>query len=446
MKRKIFILWTVFFPASCFVFENPVDPKSGNYVGFPVEIGINAAEFSESDYGECCYPALVWTSVPESVYYLEFSKNEDFSYHTDNYQGVFSASRLITTETFTQNGGWFIAYNSQYLDRLGAGTYFVRASVSNESTGNRFVTWSRPTTFTQKLKQIKAGWADDSNYSVYSYTNDGLYKKEDAYYLYTSVEGVTEARHIETIVYGYDSDGFLTYEGIYTDPKAQPSHYRAHFYYSVTEETSNADSEVRYLNINQYYSEDFSQTELDRTLWEGTERRIIRSGKIERIEYFTRRSGTESETGVGLSDTEFLTQYFHLSKERIYNYSGATAHSITENHYNTSTGEVASFFVFNIDGSAIVRGEYYDAAETFVYAYDVIYYDNELKNPEKAVYTYADGRTMPDYLYRYNFSTYDTDNGNAPDGSIVIVQKNGAAENPAAVLPLPEAPAVSVVF
>ena len=446
MKKKILVLLSVFFLFSCFAFENPVDPKSGNYVGFPVEIGTNAVVFSKTDYGECYYPALVWTSIPDSVYYLEFSKNEDFSYHIDNYQGVFSASRLITTETFTQNGGWFIAYNSQYLDRLGAGTYFVRASVSNESTGNRFVTWSRPTTFTQKLKQIKAGWADDSNYSVYSYTNDGLYKKEDAYYLYTSVEGVTEARHIETIVYGYDSDGFLTYEGIYTDPKAQPSHYRAHFYYSVTEETSNADSEVRYLNINQYYSEDFSQTELDRTLWEGTERRIIRSGKIERIEYFTRRSGTESETGVGLSDTEFLTQYFHLSKERIYNYSGATAHSITENHYNISTGEVASFFVFNIDGSAIVRGEYYDAAETFVYAYDVIYYDNELKNPEKAVYTYADGRTMQDYLYRYNFSTYDTDNGNAPDGSVVIVQKNGAAENPAAALPLPEAPPVSVVF
>ena len=446
MKKKILVLLSVFFLFSCFAFENPVDPKSGNYVGFPVEIGTNAVVFSKTDYGECYYPALVWTSISDSVYYLEFSKNEDFSYHIDNYQGVFSASRLITTETFTQNGGWFIAYNSQYLDRLGAGTYFVRASVSNESTGNRFVTWSRPTTFTQKLKQIKAGWADDSNYSVYSYTNDGLYKKEDAYYLYTSVEGVTEARHIETIVYGYDSDGFLTYEGIYTDPKAQPSHYRAHFYYSVTEETSNADSEVRYLNINQYYSEDFSQTELDRTLWEGTERRIIRSGKIERIEYFTRRSGTESETGVGLSDTEFLTQYFHLSKERIYNYSGATAHSITENHYNISTGEVVSFFVFNIDGSAIVRGEYYDAAETFVYAYDVIYYDNELKNPEKAVYTYADGRTMQDYLYRYNFSTYDTDNGNAPDGSVVIVQKNGAAENPAAALPLPEAPTVSVVF
>ena len=353
---------------------------------------------------------------------------------------------MITTETFTQNGGWFIAYNSQYLDRLGAGTYFVRASVSNESTGNRFVTWSRPTTFTQKLKQIKAGWADDSNYSVYSYTNDGLYKKEDAYYLYTSVEGVTEARHIETIVYGYDSDGFLKYEGIYTDPKAQPSHYRAHFYYSVTEETSNADSEVRYLNINQYYSEDFSQTELDRTLWEETERRIIRSGKIERIEYFTRRSGTESETGVGLSDTEFLTQYFHLSKERIYNYSGATAHSITENHYNTSTGEVASFFVFNIDGSAIVRGEYYDAAETFVYAYDVIYYDNELKNPEKAVYTYADGRTVQDYLYRYNFSTYDAAEENATDDSVVVIQKASAAKKPAAVPDFMQPPTVSVVF
>ena len=436
MKRKIFILWTVFFPASCFVFENPVDPKSGNYVGFPVEIGINAAEFSESDYGECYYPALVWTSISDSVYYLEFSKNEDFSYRTDNYQGVFSASRLITTETFTQNGGWFTAYDSQYLDRLGAGTYFVRVSVSNESTGNRFVTWSRPTTFTQK---------DDSNYSVYSYTNDGLYKKEDAYYLYTSVEGVTEARHIETIVYGYDSDGFLTYEGIYTDPKAQPSHYRAHFYYSVTEETANADSEVRYLNINQYYSEDFSQTELDRTLWEGTERRIIRSGKIERIEYFTRRPGTESETGVGLSDTEFLTQYFHLSKERIYNYSGATAHSITENHYNTSTGEVASFFVFNIDGNAIVRGEYYDAAETFVYAYDVIYYDNELKNPEKAVHTYADGRTE-DYLYQYNFSTYDAAEENATDDSVVVIQKAAAAKKPAAVPDFMQPPTVSVVF
>lgn len=446
MKKKILVLLSVFFLFSCFAFENPVDPKSGNYVGFPVEIGTNAVVFSKTDYGECYYPALVWTSISDSVYYLEFSKNEDFSYHIDNYQGVFSASRLITTETFTQNGGWFIAYNSQYLDRLGAGTYFVRASVSNETTGNRFVTWSPVTTFTQKLKQIKAGWADDSNYSVYSYTNDGLYKKEDAYYLYTSVEGVTEARHVETIVYGYDSDGFLTYEGIYTDPKAQPSHYRAHFYYSMTEETSNTDSEVRYLNINQYYSEDFSQTELDRTLWEGTERRIIRSGKIERIEYFTRRSGTESETGVGLSDTEFLTQYFHLSKERIYNYSGATAHSITENHYNTSTGEVASFFVFNIDGSAIVRGEYYDAAETFVYAYDVIYYDNELKNPEKAVYTYADGRTVQDYLYRYNFSTYDAAEENATDDSVVVIQKAGAAKKSAAVPDFMQPPTVSVVF
>ena len=446
MKRKIFILWTVFFSASCFVFENPVDPKSGNYVGFPVEIGINAAEFSESDYGECYYPALVWTSVPESVYYLEFSKNEDFSYHADNYQGIFSASRLITTETFTQNGGWFTAYDSQYLDRLGAGTYFARVSVSNESTDNRFVTWSSPATFTQKLKQIKAGWADDSNYSVYSYTNDGLYKKEDTYYLYTSVSGVSEERHIETIVYGYGSDGLLRYEGIYTDPKAQPSHYRAHFYYSVTEETSNADSEVRYLNINQYYSEDFNQTEPDRTRWEGTERRVIRNGKIERIEYFTRRSGTESETGAGLSDNEFLTQYFVLSKERIYNYSSATAHSITENHYNTSTGEVASFFVFNIDGSAIVRGEYYDAAETFVYAYDVIYYDNELKNPEKAVYTYADGRTVQDYLYRYNFSTYDAAEENATDDSVVVIQKAGAAKKSAAVPDFMQPPPVSVVF
>ena len=444
MKRKIFILWTVFFSASCFVFENPVDPKSGNYVGFPVEIGINAAEFSESDYGECCYPALVWTSVPESVYYLEFSKNEDFSYHADNYQGIFSASRLITTETFTQNGGWFTAYDSQYLDRLGAGTYFARVSVSNESTDNRFVTWSSPATFTQKLKQIKAGWADDSNYSVYSYTNDGLYKKEDTYYLYTSVSGVSEERHIETIVYGYGSDGLLRYEGIYTDPKAQPSHYSAHYYYSVTNEAA-ADPALRYLNINQYYSKDFNQTEPDRTRWEGTERRVIRSGKIERIEYFTRRPGTENETGAALSDNEFLTQYFVLSKERIYNYSGATARSITENHYNSS-GEIIFYYTFTLNGSAIVRGEYYSADGTFVYAYDVSYYDGELKNPEKAVYTYADGRTMPDYLYRYNFSTYDTDNGNAPDGSIVIVQKNGAAENPAAVLPLPEAPAVSVVF
>ena len=445
MKKKILVLLSVFFLFSCFAFENPVDPKSGNYVGFPVEIGTNAVVFSKTDYGECYYPALVWTSISDSVYYLEFSKNEDFSYHIDNYQGVFSASRLITTETFTQNGGWFTAYDSQYLDRLGAGTYFVRASVSNESTGNRFVTWSRPTTFTQKLKQIKAGWADDSNYSVYSYTNDGLYKKEDAYYLYTSVEGVTEARHIETIVYGYGSDGLLRYEGIYTDPKAQPSHYSAHYYYSVTNEAA-ADPVLRYLNINQYYSKDFNQTEPDRTRWEGTERRVIRSGKIERIEYFTRRSGTESETGVGLSDTEFLTQYFHLSKERIYNYSGATAHSITENHYNISTGEVASFFVFNIDGSAIVRGEYYDAAETFVYAYDVIYYDNELKNPEKAVYTYADGRTVQDYLYRYNFSTYDAAEENATDDSVVVIQKAAAAKKPAAVLSLPEAPAVSVVF
>lgn len=445
MKKKILVLLSVFFLFSCFAFENPVDPKSGNYVGFPVEIGTNAVVFSKTDYGECYYPALVWTSISDSVYYLEFSKNEDFSYHIDNYQGVFSASRLITTETFTQNGGWFIAYNSQYLDRLGAGTYFVRASVSNESTGNRFVTWSRPTTFTQKLKQIKAGWADDSNYSVYSYTNDGLYKKEDAYYLYTSVEGVTEARHIETIVYGYDSDGLLRYEGIYTDPKAQPSHYSAHYYYSVTNEAA-ADPALRYLNINQYYSKDFNQTEPDRTLWEGTEWRVIRSGKIERIEYFTRRSGTESETGVGLSDTEFLTQYFHLSKERIYNYSGATAHSITENHYNTSTGEVASFFVFNIDGNAIVRGEYYDAAETFVYAYDVIYYDNELKNPEKAVYTYADGRTVQDYLYRYNFSTYDAAEENATDDSVVVIQKAAAAKKPAAVPDFMQPPTVSVVF
>ncbi len=445
MKKKILVLLSVFFLFSCFAFENPVDPKSGNYVGFPVEIGTNAVVFSKTDYGECYYPALVWTSISDSVYYLEFSKNEDFSYHIDNYQGVFSASRLITTETFTQNGGWFIAYNSQYLDRLGAGTYFVRASVSNESTGNRFVTWSRPTTFTQKLKQIKAGWADDSNYSVYSYTNDGLYKKEDTYYLYTSVSGVSEERHIETIVYGYDSDGLLRYEGIYTDPKAQPSHYRAHFYYSVTEETANADSEVRYLNINQYYSKDFNQTEPDRTRWEGTERRVIRSGKIERIEYFTRRPGTENETGAGLSDNEFLTQYFVLSKERIYNYSGGSPRSIKENHYSSS-GEITFYYTFAVNGSAIVRGEYYSADGTFVYAYDVSYYDGELKNPEKAVYTYADGRTMQDYLYRYNFSTYDTDNGNAPDGSVVIVQKNGAAENPAAALPLPEAPAVSVVF
>ena len=422
MKKKILVLLSVFFLFSCFAFENPVDPKSGNYVGFPVEIGTNAVVFSKTDYGECYYPALVWTSISDSVYYLEFSKNEDFSYHIDNYQGVFSASRLITTETFTQNGGWFIAYNSQYLDRLGAGTYFVRASVSNESTGNRFVTWSRPTTFTQKLKQIKAGWADDSNY-----------------------EGVTEARHIETIVYGYDSDGLLRYEGIYTDPKAQPSHYSAHYYYSVTNEAA-ADPALRYLNINQYYSKDFNQTEPDRTLWEGTEWRVIRSGKIERIEYFTRRSGTESETGVGLSDTEFLTQYFHLSKERIYNYSGATAHSITENHYNTSTGEVASFFVFNIDGNAIVRGEYYDAAETFVYAYDVIYYDNELKNPEKAVYTYADGRTVQDYLYRYNFSTYDAAEENATDDSVVVIQKAAAAKKPAAVPDFMQPPTVSVVF
>lgn len=444
MKKKILVLLSVFFLFSCFVFENPVDPKSGNYVGFPVEIGINAAEFSESDYGECCYPALVWTSVPESVYYLEFSKNEDFSYHTDNYQGVFSASRLITTETFTQNSGWFIAYNSQYLDRLGAGTYFVRASVSNESTGNRFVTWSRPTTFTQKLKQIKAGWADDSNYSVYSYTNDGLYKKEDTYYLYTSVSGVSEERHIETIVYGYGSDGLLRYEGIYTDPKAQPSHYSAHYYYSVTNEAA-ADPALRYLNINQYYSKDFNQTEPDRTRWEGTERRVIRSGKIERIEYFTRRPGTENETGAGLSDNEFLTQYFVLSKERIYNYSGGSPRSIKENHYSSS-GEITFYYTFAVNGSAIVRGEYYSADGTFVYAYDVSYYDGELKNPEKAVYTYADGRTVQDYLYRYNFSTYDAAEENATDDSVVVIQKASAAKKPAAVPDFMQPPTVSVVF
>ena len=444
MKKKILVLLSVFFLFSCFAFENPVDPKSGNYVGFPVEIGTNAVVFSKTDYGECYYPALVWTSISDSVYYLEFSKNEDFSYHIDNYQGVFSASRLITTETFTQNSGWFIAYNSQYLDRLGAGTYFVRASVSNESTGNRFVTWSRPTTFTQKLKQIKAGWADDSNYSVYSYTNDGLYKKEDTYYLYTSVSGVSEERHIETIVYGYGSDGLLRYEGIYTDPKAQPSHYSAHYYYSVTNEAA-ADPALRYLNINQYYSKDFNQTEPDRTRWEGTERRVIRSGKIERIEYFTRRPGTENETGAGLSDNEFLTQYFVLSKERIYNYSGGSPRSIKENHYSSS-GEITFYYTFAVNGSAIVRGEYYSADGTFVYAYDVSYYDGELKNPEKAVYTYADGRTVQDYLYRYNFSTYDAAEENATDDSVVVIQKASAAKKPAAVPDFMQPPTVSVVF
>lgn len=455
MKKSPVMFFCSFLFFSCFPFENPVDPNSSNYVGFAVETGSTLSEFSLNDYGDLFYPTLSWTQIPESVYYLQMSKNQDFSYSSDDYQGVFSYHRLMKSDTFSLSQGWFILYDSQYLDRLGAGTYYVRVSVSNELTGNRFCTWSRPSVFKQKLKQIKAGWEDNSRFSVYSYTNDGLYKKEDSYYLFSSsTQEEDETRYLETVVYGYRNDGSLQFEFVYQDPKALSSQYSFHYYYDVKSYTG-ADS-LKYVRTDCYYVNSLSVPETsDRTTLRESELRCYRDEKISNIEYFSLIPNTQPADDPAVDDTEFINLYFYVAKERIYNYDafGKTV-SIRENHYrynkeDSSQKEITSYYIFRVKNNSIYRGEYYSPADAtdYVYVYDVIYYDENNQYPAKAVYTYSDGSEGVPYIYEYNFTTIEeTENG---DGDIEIgfSRKSGFGSNPALkISEKPEIPVTGFVF
>ena len=454
MKKKTLLCFISFLLFSCFPFENPVDPNSPNYVGFPVETGVTLSEFSLNDYGELFYPTLSWTQIPGSVYYLQMSKNRDFSYAPDDYQGVFSYHQLMKGSGFTLSQGWFTLYASQYLDRLGAGTYYVRVSVSNSATGNRFCTWSRPSVFNQKLKQIQAGWEDDSRFSVYSYTNDGLYKKEDSYFLFSSTGNDTEVRYLETIVYGYREDGSRQFEFVYRDPKALSSQYSFHYYYDVQSYTG-SDS-VKYVRTDSYYLSNISSPETDdRTAMKESELRCYRDGKITNIEYYSLIPNSLPIDDPTVDDSEFISRYFYLAKERIYNYDASgKAVSIRENRYrynqtDPTQKEITSYFIFKVKNNTIYRGEYYSPPDStdYVYAYDVLYHDENNQYPAKAVYTYSDGSEGVPYIYKYNFTTTDQTENDNGDPEIGFSGKQAAGKNGhREMYPMPESPPTGFVF
>lgn len=452
MKQAAALVFCIFL-SSCFLFENPVDPSSSNYVGFPVEKGVTLAEFSQSDYGELFYPTLAWTSISGSVYYLHLSTNEDFSFSSNDYQGIFSHYQLMKNATFTTTQGWFTIYDSQYLDRLGVGRYYIRVSVSNSVTGNRFCTWSRPAVFTQKLKQIKAGWENDQQFYAYSYTNDGLYKKADSYYLFTSLEdGSSEARHVETVVYAYRKDGTTQFEFVYNDPKALSSQYKFHYYYDIKQYENSENGVEKRMRVDCFEGKTLSAPIVtDRNALKNSEIRYIQNGKIKNIEYFSPIPG-ESPADTALDDEEFLNRYFYISKERIYNYDSAgTAASIRENRYRyvpnqPPKNKINNYFIFKVKNSSIYRGEYYasaDATDVF-YAYDISYYDEENRYPQKATYTYNDGRESDPYIYSYNFTTIEAIESENEDIVIGFSKKEtvGARRNSS----LPEIPASGFVF
>lgn len=455
MKKNAVMFFVSFLLFSCFPFENPVDPNSPNYVGFSVETGVTLSEFSLNDYGELFYPTLSWTQIPGSAYYLQMSRNSDFSYSSDDYQGVFSYHQLMKSDTFTLSQGWFVLYDSLYLDRLGAGIYYVRVSVSNDATGNRFCTWSRSSVFNQKLKQIKAGWEDGSRYSVYSYTNDGLYKKEDSYYLFSSSnQDETEIRYLETIVYGYRDDGSLRFEFVYRDPKALSSQYSFHYYYDIKNYTE-SDS-AKYTRINCYYVNDISTPETsDRTALRESELRYYQNGKIKNIEYYSLIPNSQPTDEPAVDEIEFINRYFYVAKERIYNYdaSGKTV-SIRENRYkyneeDPSQKETTNYYIFRVSNNSIYRGEYYSSADAtaYVYAYDVLYYDEDNQYPAKAVYTYSDGSEGVPYVYEYNFTTTgETESGNSDTEIVISEKKTVRLQNSSELYGTPEIPTTGFVF
>lgn len=427
-NRKAVIFFLSSLLCSCFVFNNPVDPKSPNYVGFPVEEGVTMSALSQSDFGELFYPSISWTQISGSIYCLQLSKNKDFSFSSDDYQGVFSYHQLVKNSSFDVSQGWFILYDSQYLDRLGAGTYYVRVSVSNAATGNEFRTWSRPSVYTQKLKQVKAGWKDDSRFSVYSYTNDGLYKKEDSYYLFVQPDqSGTETRYLETVVYAYRPDGSVQFEFVYNDPKALPTQYYFHYFYDIKDDTD--DSQTGFVSVYQFYVKNtVVLTTSDRTALKSTELRYFRNGKAQNIEYYSPISGVQIQDDPNADDREILDRYFYLGKERIYNYD-ATGNvvSIRENRYrynqdDPAKKEIINYYIFRVGNGSIYRGEYYASpdATAYTYVYDVSYYDTENKYPAKAVYTYSDGSSGEDYIYEYNFTTIAQNEETDSTGDIEI--------------------------
>lgn len=427
INRKAVIFFLSFSLCSCFVFDNPVDPKSPGYVGYPVKKGVTMSEFSRDDYGELFYPSLTWTQIPGSIYYLQLSKNKDFSFSPDDYQGVFSYHQLMKNSSFDISQGWFTLYESQYLDRLGAGTYYIRVSVSNTETGNEFRTWSRPSVYTQKLKQIKAGWEDNSRFSVYSYTNDGLYKKEDSYFLFVQPNQETETRYLETVVYAYRPDGEVQFEFVYNDPKALPAQYNFHYFNDIRDNIN--DSKTGTVSVYRFFVRNTTVlTTSDRTALKSAEFRYFQNGKVKNIEYYSPIPGVQIQDDPNADNREIVDRYFYPGKERIYNYDKTgNVTSICENRYrynqdDNTKREIISYYIFKVRNGSIYRGEYYASpdATAYTYVYDVFYHDTGSQYPAKAVYTYSDGSSGEDYIYDYNFTTVGQNGGSDSTGDIEI--------------------------
>lgn len=405
--KKFLVLFSLIFP-SCYVFNNPVDPKSPQYVGYPVEMGVNLTAFTKEDYGALNYPALSWHGIEGSTYFIEISQDKNFSFSSGSYSAIFPYPQFMKADTFTRQQGWFIAYDSLYLDSLPVGRNYARVSVANSFTGNEFRTWSKTTQFIQKLKQIKVGWKDDSRYFLYSYSNDGRFKKEDSYYLFSSTTGEKEHRYLESILYEYNEKNQLINEFVYKEKNLHPQDYSFHYNYLTSTYDDNHSSQ-KFQRVDKYKITSLEEENPhDFSTWVESELRIAENGNVKKIQYFSLKPNVSIDLTI-TDEIEFLEKHFHVLKERIYtiNEKGEVL-SIRENRYNSSANEedpqtLSDYFIFRISGQAIVQGEYYDKNGQLNYTYRVTYYDQEKNYPKGALYTFTSGEPSQEYLYQYNF-------------------------------------------
>ncbi len=364
---SVIITFTSILFSCYYIFKNPVDPQSPNFVGYEVIDGVNSVSLNNgSSKEDLVYPYLSWTNISGALYNLQISKNPEFEKKDIVYNKTLSNNKTYLHKKFSASSYWF--YNEDnLLENLPTGKYYWRVRVKNSKTKGAWGTWSKVGTFNQVYKLVSATWDNDSERYEYSYSEDMLTEKKDIY------RKLAEYEYYQSVVTEFNKDGKKLFEYTFNTKNCKPSSIKSK---KIFEHTNNYSGKLEYLIT---YNNSLSAS----NILEFEKYSYNEKGDLSSKDYYVKRDGANITSLDDVYNNPEIK--FYKKQHRDYNYFNENLDTVKISAYNPNgtqmiDGElcivdekIISFKSFNVDPQGV---------KTLKYIYSLKYSE---EYPEKRV-------------------------------------------------------------
>ena len=235
---KFLIIFISFLFFSCHNnFNNPVDPKADDYIGYEVVLEENKVINVSPKNGEKIkYPALLWTeALGDATYAVQISQYNHFDIYPNIYTNENLKENWLALYTYDSKKPWDTV-NQEPLWSLPAGNYWWRTNIKSEATLNSWGDWCNATNFEQELRLTQMYWKNDESAVkqgyIYYYDLYGKAEKKVSFIKFSSEENY---RFLESTISVYSENRQIETERLFSADNCEPNTITSlkKFYYEL---------------------------------------------------------------------------------------------------------------------------------------------------------------------------------------------------------------------